>query len=81
MEPVANPFIPADLPDSVCVGCGKSPEQLSEYWPEATGESIDPTTYVKSEEGTYNKDNGHFLCTQCYIEAGMPSHPNGWKAP
>jgi hypothetical protein len=29
------------------------------------------------EEGTYNPINGHFLCDQCYIEAGMPVGENG----
>lgn len=33
------------------------------------------------EEGTYNKKNGHFVCTECYIEMGMPSSPTGWIAP
>jgi hypothetical protein len=28
---------------------------------------------VREEEGTYNPANGHFLCTHCYIAAGMPS--------
>jgi hypothetical protein len=32
-------------------------------------------------EGTMNWDNGHFLCTQGYIEAGMPGSPTGWTAP
>lgn len=37
--------------------------------------------YLRYEEGTYNHENGHFLCTPCYIEAGMPSSPRGWRAP
>lgn len=36
--------------------------------------------YVMVEEGTLNLDNGHFLCTPCYIKAGCPTAPNGWKA-
>lgn len=37
--------------------------------------------YVRTEEGTYNPANGHFVCTPCYIEIGMPSSPTGWIAP
>jgi len=37
--------------------------------------------YVRSEEGTYNPQNGHFLCDRCYINAGMPSSPSGWRCP
>lgn len=37
--------------------------------------------YVEQTEGTYNPDNGHFLCDQCYIEVGMPSSRYGWKCP
>jgi hypothetical protein len=37
--------------------------------------------YVLQEEGTYNPENGHFLCDTCYIAAGMPSAPGGWVCP
>jgi hypothetical protein len=40
-----------------------------------------PEQYVRSEEGTFNLKNGHFACTACYINIGMPSSPRGWKAP
>lgn len=36
---------------------------------------------IRSEEGTYNHENGHFLCTVCYIRAGQPSSPYGWTCP
>jgi hypothetical protein len=32
-------------------------------------------------EGTMNWENGHYNCTECYMKAGMPSSPTGWKAP
>ena len=56
---------------------------------DATDEELAATTvtneevnaYVRRGEGTYNRDNGHFLCTPCYIKAGMPSSPRGWRAP
>jgi hypothetical protein len=39
-----------------------------------------PERYVWAEEGTLNPKNGHFLCTEDYIKAGMPSSPQGWVA-
>lgn len=62
-------------------GCLKEPKELPEYWPEHTGVKLDPDTYVWREEGTLNKKNGHFLCTECYFKNGMPSSPRGWIAP
>lgn len=41
----------------------------------------DREDYIRLEEGTYNKINGHFLCDNCYIGAGMPSSPTGWVCP
>lgn len=37
--------------------------------------------YIREEEGTYNSENGHFLCDNCYIKAGMPSSSGGWVCP
>lgn len=42
---------------------------------------INRIMHVQSEEGTYNPLNGHFLCDECYIKAGMPSSPHGWVCP
>jgi hypothetical protein len=75
-----------------CARCGLLPEQLSCYTSvlEAelyeAGEDRPPTVdevraYVMAEEGTYNGDNGHFLCDTCYIAVGMPSSPQGWTCP
>jgi hypothetical protein len=68
----------------VCQGCHREAGELDEY-----DEFIEdrPVTAearreaVKSEEGTYNPENGHFLCTPCYIVAGMPSSSGGWRCP
>lgn len=68
-------------PEPVCAGCGRHPGQIPEYGSAMTGSALAPGDYVRAEEGTYNDENGHFLCTQCYIEAGMPSAPGGWVAP
>ena len=66
-----------------CNGCGKSPAELREYVDEAraTGTTMTPDAFVSMYEGTYNPANGHFLCTPCYSNAGMPSSPTGWIAP
>jgi hypothetical protein len=69
--------------------CGKFAADL-EYLDDFIRESDDDPTvitpemreaYVRSEEGTYNPENGHFLCDGCYITAGMPSSPSGWRCP
>jgi hypothetical protein len=65
----------------LCVGCNKTPNQLDEYIEAARDEGMEPDDYVRKEEGTYNRENGHFLCTDCYVRAGMPSSPRGWVAP
>lgn len=65
----------------VCVGCGKTPDELPEYSPVLTGADLTPIEYVVQEEGTYNTQNGHFLCTDCYIKSGRPTAPGGWVAP
>jgi len=68
----------------ICTGCGKHPDQLEEYIDAAAAEPefyTDAADYVTQEEGTLDPSNGHFLCTDCYIAAGMPSHPRGWTAP
>lgn len=65
----------------LCTGCNKHPDQLEEYVEAARDEDMTPNEYVMSEEGTYNRANGHFLCTPCYAKAGMPSSPRGWTAP
>lgn len=63
-----------------CAGCGKRPHELPEYLEPAKEENITPAEYVRLEEGTFNPENGHFLCTPCYVAAGQPSSPNGWRA-
>ena len=69
------------VPVPVCIGCKKYPRDLEEYVEAAEEEKITPDAYVRHNEGTYNPINGHFLCTDCYIDAGMPSGPHGWVAP
>ena len=67
----------------ICVGCLKTPDQLDEYLEMAELEDMTPANYVRQEEGTFNPVNGHFLCTSCYIDAGMPVGGGNkrWVAP
>jgi hypothetical protein len=65
----------------ICTGCNKHPDKIEEYIEMAENEEMTPDEYVRHEEGTYNRANGHFLCTMCYIRAGQPSSPRGWVAP
>lgn len=71
----------------ICQGCGKDPVQLDEYRdmmfepgdPPPSDEEVLDCAW--DEEGTLNRENGHFLCNECYIKAGMPSSPTGWRCP
>ncbi len=65
----------------VCQGCGRSPAEISEYVEAGYECGMSPKVYVWKEERTLNKENGHFLCTTCYVKAGMPTTPGGWKCP
>lgn len=71
----------------VCQGCGKLPEECPGYIDALRYElQRKPTDqecrdYCLQEEGTLNPKNNHFLCDACYIAAGMPSSPTGWKCP
>jgi hypothetical protein len=78
----------ANRPPLRCNGCHRIPDNIPIYVTLAREEELttpdgtpDADEYVWREEGTLNRDNGHFLCDQCYINAGMPSGPGGWKAP
>lgn len=71
-----------------CCECGKSPAELEEYRELAADQpsfnsldEITPDEYVRLFEGTYNAVSRQFCCTQCYIAIGMPTSPQGWKAP
>ena len=64
-----------------CSGCHRRPSEIDEYREASRAMDMSPNDYVRSEEGTFNRQNDHFLCTECYIKAGMPSAPGGWIAP
>jgi hypothetical protein len=59
-------------PVPMCVGCQREPDEIEEYVEMADVEDTTPIEFVRSDEGTYNRENGHFWCTSCYIKAGQP---------
>ena len=69
-----------NVPEPICIGCNRHPVDCG-YQDVAEYENLTPDEYVRQHEGTYNPDNGHFLCDVCYVKAGMPSSPWGWIAP
>jgi hypothetical protein len=54
-------------------------EELDSYL--EPGHHKDREDFVRKEEGTFNQENGHFLCDPCYIKAGQPSSSSGWVCP
>lgn len=69
------------IPQPVCQGCRLEPEDIEEYQYAGHEEGMTPSNFVRLEEGTLNPENGHFLCTACYIRRGMPSSRKGWVCP
>lgn len=69
--------------DMVCIGCDRAPGNIMEYLIAARENEMGPNEYVWNEEGTLNRENGHFACDHCYIQMGTPSGANGtrWVAP
>lgn len=74
--------------DPRCERYAKDMEEIDTYVRDEDDEPRGPITpeeradWVRSEEGTYNPKNGHFLCDSCYIAEGMPSGGgSGWKCP
>jgi hypothetical protein len=55
-----------------CVGCNKHPQSIDEYRRYAEEEGLTPARFVLANEGTLNKENGHFWCTNCYVAVGQP---------
>lgn len=63
-----------------CMKCKRTPDMIEEYVEGAAEMGVTPDVYVRVEEGTYNPDKERFACTDCYIEMGMPTAPQGWRA-
>jgi hypothetical protein len=68
---VRVPWVPKIL--ARCNGCGRTPDEISEYVTAAEDEGLrHASQFVRRNEGTYNPSNGHFWCTSCYIKHGQP---------
>jgi hypothetical protein len=70
-----------ERPEMRCIKCDKTPSELDEYVNAGKDNGMSADDYCWQEEGTLNRESGHFLCTPCYVKAGMPSTPRGWTAP
>jgi len=77
-----------DPNDPICIGCARRPHEINAYIEVVQGAPDAPVPtaaevrqYVIEEEGTYNRENGHFLCDEDYIKNGMPSRDGGWVCP
>ena len=55
-----------------CAECGRDSSEISEYQSMAIVNGCTPDEAVESQEGTFNKRDGIFYCTRCYIKIGMP---------
>lgn len=57
----------------ICRDCQKTPAEILEYQMMVEDEGYrNADEAVMLNEGTYNPMTGQFLCTECYINAGMP---------
>lgn len=77
-----------DPNDPICVGCTRRPYEVPMYvtmvreGPDSPIPSQEEVArYVIEDEGTYNRENGHYLCDECYIKNGQPSSSTGWVCP
>lgn len=50
-----------------CPDCKRSCVDIPEVLFFANEEGISPESWIRSEEGTYNPTNEHFLCDTCFI--------------
>lgn len=64
-----------------CTGCKRIPEEIGDIVALAHMDGMTPSAWVRAEEGTFNPANGHFLCDECYIRAGMPAGADGHGGP
>lgn len=65
---------------TICFRCKRVPEQIEEYRDMALLEGTTANQEARAD-GTYNVETDHFCCTECYTALGMPTAPDGWKAP
>jgi hypothetical protein len=61
--------------DIKCIECGRHPWEIHEYQVLAEDYEEEPKDWPRimdCEDGSYNANNGHFWCTECYVNIGMP---------
>lgn len=51
----------------VCALCHKQAHEIPDVVMAAEAEGMTPETWVRTQEGTYNPANEHFLCTEDFI--------------
>lgn len=61
-----------------CFYCGKYANELPSVLAAAQANDMTAAELAR-DDGTYNRNLNQFACDACYIEAGMPSSPSGWK--
>ena len=59
--------------DLMCVGCKQAPENIADVCAAAREEGMNPSDWVRAEEGTLNEENGHFYCTPCFLHLEFTS--------
>jgi hypothetical protein len=74
-------YLPHTTIRPFCTGCQRHPEAIPDIVILAKMDEMTPSAWVIAEEGTLNPDNGHFLCNECYIRAGMPAGGDGYGGP
>lgn len=59
-------------PSLVDPDCGRTPSEIAQYQMVNTRMTMTPENYVWMYEPTVNRENGHFLCDDCYVARGLP---------
>jgi hypothetical protein len=73
---------PTWLADGIpmCAGCRRTPDELASEYAEIKEPGESNVHFVLATESTLDRATGLFLCNLCYIRAGTPGSPHGWKA-
>lgn len=66
-----------------CAECLRTPSEIPDEVALADAFGMTPDEYIMRIEGTYNSENGLYLCTDCYMAVDMPAlpWPQQWKVP
>lgn len=58
---------------AICAGCGRDPAVIGEYIVQALFENMTEQEFVVRYDRTYIPETGEFLCSSCYVKAGIPN--------